>query len=758
MLYQIKNILYDDSKGIITKNNNEFKLTKTQKNLFDYFVRNPNTIISKQTIMEKVWGRIVTENSVDQIISILRNHIEDNPSNPTKLVTHFGQGISFEAQTISDGKIILTDDNQPRQKSLLIKALAFVILLFVVVVAVWYSYDKKPEVTVPTFSKNQKILVFPMTFADQSIGSIEQKGLKHLLKSAFNALDSEGQMIFDQSSLTTQQAIEKHWQRQSDLVFLQTRIAKSGNTYQGEIELTDGRNTLKKITISAESMNSLLKKHLLVISDFNQQISTENISQLINQSPDETFIQALGLKNNGDLKQAHKLIDEILTKKDDHYLARFTLAEILFEEKQYDKSLSQLNTLKATQAYKLMGTEIELALAEINFIKHKNAELIEDLKNHQSKNLQISAMKKAKIKLLMAKAYLAKADHQSAYEFYQQALMNIDPQLNPLIYAQSYLGQAKVLTHQSVGKDVYSLYEEALKSAQLAGNIHHQVLALNGMSHIAISTYNWEKSISLQKQAIELMELDNNKEQVAIGLETLVSILNLRGQFSEAKTVNDRLGNIAEELSSDKLKLHFMHFDAILAMNTFDWAHAKKQIENSLSLAEKIGDYGMQLNNAFTALELILLKKDTSNFMSEWNKREALIQQKGFERFQVYMDLYLARYYKQVERNEDAIDLLENISEKLIIGKDIKMLVDAQNQLAMVYLKSDAKIALAILNNLEQHNPHPNPYLDLKAQALFKLGKNIEALNILNQAKLVYHESWTTENQILFETIQKSMY
>jgi len=47
--------------------------------------------------------------------------------------------------------------------------------------------------------------------------------------------------------------------------------------------------------------------------------------------------------------------------------------------------------------------------------------------------------------------------------------------------------------------------------------------------------------------------------------------------------------------------------------------------------------------------------------------------------------------------------------------------------------------------------------LDLKAQALHKLGKDIEALSILNQAKLVYHESWTAENQALLESIKSTI-
>ncbi|MFK5854530.1 MAG: winged helix-turn-helix domain-containing protein, partial [Bacteroidota bacterium] len=746
MIYQFENFSYNYDKGVIIKRDEDFRLTLIQKKLLNYFIKNPQTIHSKQTLMEQVWGRILTENSVDQVIYILRGYIEKNPKKPKIMVTHFGHGISFEAEVIQSKKEI-TSSKTPKLHFNILKIIAIVILPIIIVLWINNSFFNEKVDIPPKFSKKQKILILPSTFIIEGLSPIKQQGVKSLLKSTFNSLESEGQIIFDQSSLTTQQAIEKHWQRESDLVFLRTAITKKGDKYESLIELTDGQNILNETTISASNMSHLLNKQMLIISDFSQAISKEKLNTIIGSTPDESFIQALGFKNKRKLKQAKKSLNQTLSNKGDHYLARFTLAEIYFEEKQYELCQSQLNTLKATKAYDLMGTEIELALAEIKYVKHRNIEIIEDLKNYQVHHLTISSIKKAKIKLTMAKAYLALADNKSALDFYKQALQNIDEQLNPLIYAQSYLGQAKILTNQSIGNDAYSLYQKALNYAESAGDLHHQMLALNGMSHVALSSYDWEKSITFQRQAIELMELDNNKEQVAVGLENLVSVLNLRGQFSEARSVNKRLGDISEELNSDTLRLHYMHFDAILSMNTFDWAHAQKQIDKTLNLAIKIGDYGMQLNNAFTALELILLKKDTVSFMPEWNKRAALIQQKGFERFQVYMELYLARYYKQTEKNQDAIDLLENISEKLISGKDFKMLVDAQNQLAMVYLKSDATKALTILNNLEQHNPHPNPYLDLKAKALYKLGNNIEALSILNQAKLVYHESWTAENQ-----------
>ena len=49
-------------------------LLKIQNELFNYFVTHPDTILSKQTLMVDVWGRIITENSVDQFISILRKN------------------------------------------------------------------------------------------------------------------------------------------------------------------------------------------------------------------------------------------------------------------------------------------------------------------------------------------------------------------------------------------------------------------------------------------------------------------------------------------------------------------------------------------------------------------------------------------------------------------------------------------------------------------------------------------------------------
>jgi hypothetical protein len=404
-----------------------------------------------------------------------------------------------------------------------------------------------------------------------------------------------------------------------------------------------------------------------------------------------------------------------------------------------------------------MAVEIELGITEIQFHNSKYSAIIDNLKNVLANITGINHINKAKIEQKIAKAYLKIGNSTKALEFYKKSIINIDQQLNPLLYAQSYLGQALVLLPSSVNDDTYKIFDKSLSYAKLAGSIHYQLLALNKMSFIAMSRYDWEKAVSLNQQAIKLLELDDNKNETAKGLSTLTNILILQGKFTDAQNVNDRLGRISQETNSDPLQLMFLHFDAIIAMNKFNWDYANQQIEAQMQLAIQTKNYNMLLNNAFTTLELMLLTDNTDGFMQEWRNRSAFIKEQGFSRFQLYMDFYLARYYKKINNDEKAISIINMVIEQAMESKDYKIMVDTQHVLVEIYLKTDAKRALLILNNLEQYNPHPNPQLELQAMALHKLDKNIEALAILNQAKLVYHESWTAKNQALLETIQENV-
>ncbi len=755
MLYQIENANYDDVNGVMVKKGKEYKLTKTQKNLLNYLIKNPCTILSKQTLMEEVWNRVVTENSVDQIISYLRNYLEENPAKPTIIVTHFGKGISFETLAVK----IKKDSGQTKKNSnnLLWLTLLITLTLFFVYWINKTNNNPDTDISSQAALSNKKMLILPITFSDKNIDSVAQIGIRSLMKTTFNNLDSEGQLLFDNTSLSAQQAIEKHWRLEDDLLVIRSNIIKNGEIYESIIELNDGINTYKPILLSANNINDLVNNQIAYIADFSQSMTEDKDINLPDFTSNDKYILALGYKKLGNLEKAQKLIKEILYEDEENHPVRLSLAEILYTENAYDESLSQLNTLKATDAYQTMAAEIELGIAKVNYSKKLFDQGIDDLTLFQAKHSNISDIKIAKIQLQLADAHLALSHLKTAMKFYKQSIAKVDALLNSFIFAQSYFGQAEILLKSSLDSNVFELYKKAYENALLAQDIPFQIKALNRMSFISMNNYEWEKAINLTKQVIALHEMGNDKNNLGISLGTLVAILNLRGEFTQAQEVNERLGKIAAEINSETLHLHYLHYKAVLTMNNFDWISAQQLIDEQLQLAKSAKNYSMQLNNTFLQLELILLKKDSGNFMPEWDKGVAEIKQLGFERYQVYMDLYLARYLALIADDKKAIKLFKNVSERALQSKDIKIYVDAQTRMAKVLLKSSPKETLDLLNKLEQYNPHPNPYLDVKAEALYKLGKKIEALSILNQAKLVYHESWTAENQALLELIKKDL-
>ena len=762
MIHQFKNFSYDYTKGIIKKNE-DFALTKIQKKLLNYFIDNPGQIFSKQELMENVWERIITENSVDQVISILRSHIEENPAKPQLIVTRYGQGFSFEGvEQEKDESVFELDSSSgtiAQQNNNLFK-LGIVFVFLLLSWFVYHSFSKQAPLTdteIDNDKKMQQLVVMPMTFADQSIAKNQQKGVKTLLKSSFANLDNEGEIIFDDASVTNKQAIEKYFSLEKKLLVINSQVKKVGNIYHATVEVNNGQKVIETKTLSANNLNELINSQIQLIATYQNELSNDKTRPLISKNVNQKYIQALGYQANGNIAQAKKLFEEVLQQQDDNYQARLALAKILFKQKEYDKSLAQLETLKSTPAYESIGTEIELVIADNHLVTSKYNEIIDNLKAFQLSHPHISEIKKARIKLIIARAYHAKGDVKTAMTFYKNALVAIKQNQNPMIFAQSFYGQAKILSAQSNGEDVFNLFEKSYQGAKSAGNVHHQVVCLNEMAKIYHYQSQWDKAIALQNKSLDLLELEKDQRATAVVLSTLIPILKQQGYLKESQQKTQKFGQIAKELNSDLLRLHYLHFKSEEAIDNLDFTQAHDSVNQHLALATKTQNYAMVLDNAFLEFEVRLKQNDLKDFKQEWDKRTKLIQEIGFERFQVYMDLYLARYYKQSNQDEKAIAQLNHVSEVTKATSDYNFFVEAQNYLAEITLKTDTKKALKILNNLNQYNPQPNPYLIVKAKVLDKLGKKTEALSLLNQAKLVLHENWSAENQIFLDSLKAAL-
>jgi two-component system, OmpR family, KDP operon response regulator KdpE len=91
------NIQLDIVSRAVRKNGEIVKLTATEYNLLSLFVRNEGRALTHQYILKEIWG---VGNQTDTqylrvFVGTLRKKIEDNPNQPTHIITESGIGYRF---------------------------------------------------------------------------------------------------------------------------------------------------------------------------------------------------------------------------------------------------------------------------------------------------------------------------------------------------------------------------------------------------------------------------------------------------------------------------------------------------------------------------------------------------------------------------------------------------------------------------------------------------------------------------------------
>ncbi|MDQ0271916.1 response regulator transcription factor [Cytobacillus purgationiresistens] len=84
----------------VMRNGKLLELTAKEVGLMACFMRNPNRILSKETLFERVWGEDFygADNTLMVHIRRLREKIEDTPSKPAFIITVKGLGYKFIAK------------------------------------------------------------------------------------------------------------------------------------------------------------------------------------------------------------------------------------------------------------------------------------------------------------------------------------------------------------------------------------------------------------------------------------------------------------------------------------------------------------------------------------------------------------------------------------------------------------------------------------------------------------------------------------
>lgn len=85
-------------KGQVYKNGRLLDLTAAEYKLLCFFMQNPNIILSKEQILEKLWdcdGSFIDSSALTVYVRRLRMKIENDPGQPKMLLTVRGMGYKW---------------------------------------------------------------------------------------------------------------------------------------------------------------------------------------------------------------------------------------------------------------------------------------------------------------------------------------------------------------------------------------------------------------------------------------------------------------------------------------------------------------------------------------------------------------------------------------------------------------------------------------------------------------------------------------
>lgn len=87
----------DREMQVISKNGRVLELTQREYDILCYFFSAPGRVISREELMEKVWGYDYYGDlrAIDVAMRRLREKLEDDPANPSYIVTKRGAGYYF---------------------------------------------------------------------------------------------------------------------------------------------------------------------------------------------------------------------------------------------------------------------------------------------------------------------------------------------------------------------------------------------------------------------------------------------------------------------------------------------------------------------------------------------------------------------------------------------------------------------------------------------------------------------------------------
>lgn len=251
------------------------------------------------------------------------------------------------------------------------------------------------------------------------------------------------------------------------------------------------------------------------------------------------------------------------------------------------------------------------------------------------------------------------------------------------------LGQQSIATHSLVNLEISrGNYEEAenLNEGNLIFNQKRKDTFGIALSHDSAYTIyvNRGQTLSALKSVLKSLELfeELNKEiRIADAMHKLGILENTLENFDSSIEYSKKALKVYKKFEDVEYQASVLNILGISYKFKKDWASAKKYFNQSIELSEQHGYKSIILVSLPHLIDVYFETKDNKNAKKLIDKGLITATSINSEEMASYLNMRLARYYKNVGQFDDALKLLALVSNNTSI--------QSQNKVAVYKIKSE---------------------------------------------------------------------
>ncbi|WP_395374463.1 winged helix-turn-helix domain-containing protein [Marinicella sp. W31] len=754
MIYRFLDFSFNTQTSELSRDEETITLNTKPFTLLKLLVENPNQILDKDFLIDMVWqGRIVSDNTIAQTVAQLRQALSDDGKDPYIIKTYRGRGISFipsvtVADSIEEGEENIT----PRSYSWAwLAAIAAMVVIGVLLIP-------NPSNSPAAQAKPIPLILVPKTKAtDASELWLQQTAAEVLSEGLDLAPVTQIRSLAEKPAEQSLKAfIETQWNLSPSLQVVETQIEQTPNGYQLTLLHTNELQQQNNQVFNApELKQAFAEANQWLLQQLDYDDIQPAISDFLPDDPHilELYMRGLAEGRSDDYEKAENYFELSLQEAPQFHKARIKLADIQSKLGKNDDALTQLDMLLNTELQPV--TELE-AIAVRAFILDLKGELEASKTLLESALVRFADLPEHRLNHLrfeLSYTYTQMNELETALELLDVIETKSDLESDPELFLGVMHKKASLYQYLGRTQEAHNYADLALNISQRMGKMPN-VAKLHGLKGRLFSMEsNFKKSKHHLFESLKMNRELGDKLNAGAGMNDIIYILIREGDFDQAEILTREMQEIAVEIEYARMLMAAKQHQVSQAIARRNWDQAEQYLRLYEDLAQSSNHQSALTTGYLLRLQYLIEKGSSEGAQELLDKLEEILGDSSRLRQRIALELRRAQILLLEQKQDQGIALLISTKELAQQTEDGETIIEINNILADLYLTDEPQKSLQLLNESENLQPLPYPYLLLKSKALAALGKTAESLEYAVNCKRQAGDWWQREDEAYLSSL-----